>query len=85
MQEYGAQRVRRVGSCAETAGGRCRALVAGDTWRGLACMAGSWIGGSANQLAMKEIFKTSNEEFSKVVAIDVFISNVRTVPAEPAI
>lgn len=42
-------------------------------------MAGSWIGGSANQLAMKEIFKTSDEEFSKVVAIDVFISNVRFV------
>ena len=30
--------------------------VAGSTWGGMAALAGSWIGGGANMLAMKEIF-----------------------------
>lgn len=42
-------------------------------WRGLATVAGSWIGGSANQTAMKEIFNASDQLFSAIVTVDVFV------------
>ncbi len=45
--------------------------VAGDTWRGLATIAGSWIGGSANQTALKEVFHPSAAVFSQAIAVDV--------------
>ncbi|WP_395625836.1 DUF819 domain-containing protein [Daejeonella sp.] len=43
-------------------------------WRGLSTVAGTWIGGGANQAAMYEIFKPSPDLFSAMVALDVFIS-----------
>jgi uncharacterized membrane protein len=43
-------------------------------WRGLSTVAGTWIGGGANQAAMFEIFKPSTDLFSAMVALDVFIS-----------
>ncbi len=43
-------------------------------WRGLSTVAGTWIGGGANQAAMYEIFKPSSDLFSAMVALDVFIS-----------
>ncbi|MCT4583083.1 MAG: DUF819 family protein [Flavobacteriales bacterium] len=49
---------------------------AGEVWRGLATVAGSWIGGGANQTAMKEIFETPNDIFSKMVVVDVIVANV---------
>ncbi len=45
-------------------------------WRGLTTVAGSWIGGSANQAAMKEVFEVSDEVFSAMVAVDVLVANV---------
>ncbi len=45
-------------------------------WRGLTTVAGSWIGGSANQAAMKEVFEVSDTVFSAMVAVDVLIANV---------
>jgi uncharacterized membrane protein len=45
--------------------------VSGEMWRGLATIAGSWIGGSANQTALKEVFAPSGEIFSKAIAVDV--------------
>lgn len=45
-------------------------------WRGLTTVAGSWIGGSANQAAMKEVFEVGDEMFSAMVAVDVLIANV---------
>jgi uncharacterized membrane protein len=45
-------------------------------WRGLTTVAGSWIGGGANQAAMKEVFEVSDEVFSAMVAVDVLIANV---------
>src|SRR6185295_7008774 len=33
-------------------------------WRGMTAIAGSWIGGAANQAAMKEMFGVSNQLFS---------------------
>jgi uncharacterized membrane protein len=45
-------------------------------WRGLSTVAGSWIGGGANQAAMKEIFLPSDTLFSTMVAVDVLVAEV---------
>jgi uncharacterized membrane protein len=50
--------------------------VEGDTWRGLTAVAGSWIGGGANQAAMKEVFTIPNDLFGTMVAVDVLVANV---------
>ncbi len=49
---------------------------AGDTWRGLTTVAGSWIGGGANQTAMKEVFQVDEALFSAMIAIDVITANI---------
>ncbi len=43
-------------------------------WRGLGSLAGSWIGGSANQVALKEILQPSPSLFSSIIAVDVFVA-----------
>jgi len=45
-------------------------------WRGLATVAGSWIGGGANQAAMKEVFNVSDPLFSAMIAVDVVVANI---------
>ena len=45
-------------------------------WRGLATLAGTWIGGGANQTALKEVFQPSDRLFSALVTVDIFISNL---------
>ena len=45
-------------------------------WRGLATIAGSWIGGGANQAAMLEVFQFNPEKFGTMVLVDVFVANV---------
>ncbi len=45
-------------------------------WRGMATVAGSWIGGGANQTAMKEIFEVSDSVFSAMITVDVLVANV---------
>ncbi|MEX2513696.1 MAG: DUF819 family protein [Cyclobacteriaceae bacterium] len=47
-----------------------------ETWRGLATIAGSWIGGSANQTAMLEVFGASPILFSQMIAVDVIVANI---------
>ena len=47
-----------------------------DLWKGLSCIAGSWIGGSANQAAMKEIFDVREDLFGTMVVIDVVVANI---------
>lgn len=49
---------------------------ADQTWRGLATIAGSWIGGSANQTAMLELFGASPQLFSQMIAVDVIVANL---------
>ncbi len=44
-------------------------------WRGMTTIAGSWIGGGANQTAMKEIYGVGDEIFSAMIAVDVLIAN----------
>lgn len=50
--------------------------VAGETWRGMTTVAGSWIGGGANQAAMKEVFAVDDNLFGQFVAVDVLVANV---------
>jgi uncharacterized membrane protein len=45
-------------------------------WRGLTTVAGSWIGGGANQAAMKEIFNVGDSIFSAMIAVDVIVANI---------
>ncbi len=47
---------------------------ADEVWRGLGTMAGSWIGGSANQVALREILQPSSSLFSAIIAVDVFVA-----------
>lgn len=52
-------------------------IVAGDqVWRGLSTIAGSWIGGGANQAAMLEIFGADPDTFSTMVTVDVIVANI---------
>lgn len=51
-------------------------VVSGDVWRGMTTVAGSWIGGSANQTAMKEVYDVSGDLFSSMIAVDVIIANI---------
>lgn len=57
-------------------------------WRGLSTVAGSWIGGSANQAAMQVVFMTPDPDatdvtkksltdlYSVMVAVDVFVAEI---------
>jgi uncharacterized membrane protein len=43
---------------------------------GMTTIAGSWIGGGANQAAMMEVFNVDSILFSKMVAVDIICANV---------
>lgn len=45
-------------------------------WRGMTTIAGSWIGGGANQAAMYEIFKPSDHLYSIMITVDVLVAEV---------
>ncbi len=45
-------------------------------WRGLSTIAGSWIGGGANQAAMLEIYEYNKSNFGKMVLVDVVMANL---------
>lgn len=47
-----------------------------EFWRGLSTISGSWIGGGANQTALKEISDTPSTQFSAMVIVDVFVANL---------
>ncbi|AER57765.1 hypothetical protein DSC_15605 [Pseudoxanthomonas spadix BD-a59] len=49
---------------------------AGDTWGGMAALAGSWIGGGANMVAMKEVFEVDETTFGQFVVLDVGVGYV---------
>ena len=52
--------------------------VAGETWRGMTTITGAWIGGGANQAAMREVFEVDANVFGQFVAVDVLVANVWT-------
>jgi len=47
-----------------------------ELYRGMTTVAGSWIGGGANQASMKEIFLVKDNVFSTMVVVDVLVANV---------
>ncbi|WP_235298594.1 DUF819 family protein [Portibacter marinus] len=49
---------------------------AGEIWRGLSTIAGSWIGGGANQTAMKEIYQVGDGLFASMIVVDVLVANI---------
>lgn len=51
-------------------------VVEGDVWRGLTTVAGSWIGGGANQAAMREVFGVDADVFGQFVAVDILVSSL---------
>ncbi len=56
----------------ETVGGAGAEAV----WRGMTTIAGSWIGGGANQAAMYEIFKPSDKLYAIMITVDVIIAEI---------
>lgn len=45
-------------------------------WRGLSTLAGSWIGGGANQAAMLEIYDYNPEKYGGMVLVDIVVANL---------
>jgi uncharacterized membrane protein len=45
-------------------------------WRGLATIAGSWIGGGANQAAMLEIYEYNPHKYGGMVIVDIVVANI---------
>lgn len=45
-------------------------------WRGLATIAGSWIGGGPNQAAMLEIYQYNPKNYGGMVLVDIIIGNL---------
>ncbi|WP_126973312.1 DUF819 family protein [Gynurincola endophyticus] len=50
--------------------------VNGETWKGLTTLAGSWIGGGANQTALFEMLQPSGALYSATIAVDVICANI---------
>lgn len=49
---------------------------ADEIWRGLATIAGSWIGGGANQAAMFEVFQYNPEKYGGMILVDIVVANI---------
>ena len=45
-------------------------------WRGLSTLAGSWIGGGANQTAMLEIYGYNQQLYGGMVFVDIVVANI---------
>ncbi|MEO1449852.1 MAG: DUF819 family protein, partial [Bacteroidota bacterium] len=43
---------------------------------GLSTVAGSWIGGGANQAAMKEIYEVGDDVFASMLVVDITVGNI---------
>lgn len=56
----------------ETVGG----VGADAVWRGLSTLAGSWIGGGANQTAMLEIYGYNPKLYGGMVFVDIVVANI---------
>ncbi|MCB9196828.1 MAG: DUF819 family protein [Flavobacteriales bacterium] len=46
------------------------------TWRGLSTLAGSWIGGGANQAAMLETYEYKQDLYGQMVTVDIVVANL---------
>lgn len=50
--------------------------VAGDTWKGMAALSGSWMGGGANMVAIREIYGVDATLFGQFAVVDVAIASL---------
>ena len=50
--------------------------VAGDTWAGMSALAGSWIGGGANMVAMREVWNVDATTFGQFAVVDVAVASL---------
>ncbi|MFA7274701.1 MAG: DUF819 family protein [Crocinitomicaceae bacterium] len=46
------------------------------TWRGMSTIAGSWIGGGANQNAMYETYQYAPQLYGKMIVVDIVVANL---------
>lgn len=51
-------------------------VVAGEIYKGMSTVAGSWIGGGANQAAMFEVFQPSSKLYSIMITVDVIVAEI---------
>ncbi|GIU54162.1 DUF819 domain-containing protein [Shewanella sp. KT0246] len=51
-------------------------LGADATWKGMATLAGNWVGGTANQIAMKEIYQVEENLFAIMISVNVIYSAI---------
>jgi uncharacterized membrane protein len=54
----------------------CHPWLPEDTWRGMAALAGSWIGGGANFVAIGQMAGTSDRMLATMVIPDVFVASI---------
>jgi uncharacterized membrane protein len=54
----------------------CREMLPDDAWQGMAALAGSWIGGGANFVAIGKIAEASDAMLATMVIPDVFVANI---------
>jgi uncharacterized membrane protein len=47
-----------------------------DAWRQMSYLAGSWIGGGANAVALQKIFGASDAAIGPIIVVDVAVANV---------
>lgn len=47
-----------------------------ELWRGLSTLAGSWIGGNANQTAMLEVFEYNKQLYGGMILVDIVVANI---------
>jgi len=45
-----------------------------STWRAMATLAGNWVGGTANQFAMKEVYQVDDNMFAIMISVNVVFS-----------
>ncbi|MCR9174106.1 MAG: DUF819 family protein [bacterium] len=45
-------------------------------WRGMSTLAGSWIGGGANQMAMLELYDYKKSLFGKMITVDIIVAQL---------
>ncbi|MDF0533828.1 DUF819 family protein [Shewanella yunxiaonensis] len=45
-------------------------------WRGMATLAGNWVGGTANQMAIKQLFNVGDNIFGVFVTVNVLLSGI---------
>ena len=50
-----------------------RDMLPADAWQGFAALSGSWIGGTANMLAIAEIVETSADAMGPVIVVDTVV------------